>query len=114
MLTYTFVVSSNKRCTLYKKEIKKIIIITTSVQCTLVIGLLVGAIILSLLVIIFTNSFGIKVSTFHLYHLKIKKGTQVTHHRAKRKREEGKKIRSKKEERSIHETKPCLFCYPVL
>ena len=69
MLTYTFVVSSNKRCTLYKKEIKKIIIITTSVQCTLVIGLLVGAIILSLLVIIFTNSFGIKVSTFHLYHL---------------------------------------------
>ena len=70
MLTYTFVVSSNKRCTLYKKEIKKIIIITTSVQCTLVIGLLVGAIILSLLVIIFTSSFGIKVSTFHFYHFK--------------------------------------------
>ena len=68
MLTYPFVVSSNKRCTLYKKEILKKK--STSVQGTTVIGLSVGPMILSLLVIIFTSSFGIKVSTFHFYHFK--------------------------------------------
>ena len=68
MLTYPFVLSSNKRCTLYKKEFKKKKK-PTGVQFTPVIGLSVGAMILLLLVIIFNNSFGIKVFTFHLYHL---------------------------------------------
>ena len=44
-----------------------------------VIGLLVGTMILWLLVKIFTNSFGIKVSTFHLYHLKIKERQSSNH-----------------------------------
>ena len=60
--------------------------------------------ILWLLVITFTNSFGIKVSTFHLYHLKLERqssspASQVTRHNAERER--GEKIGSRKEERSM-------------
>ena len=89
---------------------------TLGVWCTPIIGLLVGAMILCILVKNFTNSFGIKVSTFHLYHLKIKERQSSSHltshtpqgREREKEREEGEKIRSKKEERSIHETKPCL------
>ena len=65
---------------------------------------------------IFTDSFGIKVYTFHLYHLKIKErqsSSHLTSHntpQGKEKERGGRKdqIKSKKEERSIHETKSCL------
>ena len=96
MLTYPFVLkkkkSSSKRCALKKK--------TLGVWCTPIIALLVGAMILCILVKNFTNSFGIKVSTFHLYHLKIKErksSSHLTSHTPQgreRERERGREKRS--------------------
>ena len=53
------------------------------------------------LVITFTNSFGIKVSTFHLYHLKLERqssspASQVTRHNAEREREEKRSDQGRK------------------
>ena len=63
--------------------------------------------ILWLLVIIFTDSFGIKVSTFHLYYLKIKERQSSNHHTSHntpqgKEKERGGRKDQIKEGREIH------------